>query len=229
MAYRFLLEVPETLAAEASVAVDRTPDAQVVLVRDSSGLGFEDEFVDLTVAAHTLRVIDSLYDWFDRLGASRPDIRLVLHSGDRVTLEGVDRGAMVATIRRDQPWVERTIPKVGEHEPMYPESPATTPGEPLGTSIDAAGSNAPDVNVDMRSDSGTVAVPEMTRRIVMRGINDIAINVNDMPKAERFYEEFLNLHLEGRARLDADGVYHEVGPGFDWVEAIREGRPADAC
>ena len=39
-------------------------------------------YMDLTVAAHSLRVIDAVYEWFDTLGASRPDIRLVLHGGD---------------------------------------------------------------------------------------------------------------------------------------------------
>ncbi|MER3437332.1 MAG: hypothetical protein C4346_06925, partial [Chloroflexota bacterium] len=86
MAYRFLLEVPEDLAAEANVAVSAAGDAQVVVVRNSHGLGFDDPYVDLTVAAHTLRVIDTLYQWFDDLGASRPDIRVVLHSGERLAL-----------------------------------------------------------------------------------------------------------------------------------------------
>ena len=29
---------------------------------------------------------------------------------------------MVAAIRRDQPWVERTIPKIGRHEVICPSS-----------------------------------------------------------------------------------------------------------
>ena len=33
-------------------------------------------------------------------------------------MEAVDRARMVALIRRDQPWVERTIPHIGDHEPM---------------------------------------------------------------------------------------------------------------
>ena len=115
MAYRFLLEVPGTLVEDASIAVERTGDAQVVVVRTSHGLGYDDSMVDLTVAAHSLRVIDSLYGWFDSLGASRPDIRLVLHGGDRLSLEATDRGGMVAAIRRDQPWVERSLPRIGDH------------------------------------------------------------------------------------------------------------------
>src|SRR3712207_2208235 len=149
MAYRFLLEVTEALAPEAGVAVEQAGDAQVLLVRSSHGLGFEDPYVDLTVAAHTLRVIDGLYDWFDALGASRPDVRIVLHGGERLALEAHDRGALVAAIRRDQPWVERSIPKVGEHEDEeatgFTQGVGLREGQARDTSIDAAGGNAPGV------------------------------------------------------------------------------------
>src|SRR5262245_27501351 len=108
MAYRFLLEVPESLGAEANVAVGAADDAQVVVVRDSHGRDFDEPYLDLTIAARTLRVIETLYDWFDQLGASRPDIGIVLHSGERLSLEAHDRDTLVAAIRRDQPWVERS-------------------------------------------------------------------------------------------------------------------------
>lgn len=218
MAYRFLLEVPETLAAEAQTAVDSTPDAQVLLVRDSHGLGFEDPFVDLTVAAHSLSVVDVVYDWFDALGASRPDIRLVLHSGERVTLEAVDRGEMVATIRRDQPWVERSLPKVGEHE-----EDIFLGGEREGDrSIDAASGNAP-VAVGLRRPA---ADTEVARRVNLRAINHIAVAVNDPAKAEHFYQQFLNFDLVGRARSTANGL-EAVASGYNWDEATKDGNPAD--
>lgn len=218
MAYRFLLEVPETLAAEAQTAVDATPDAQVLLVRDSHGLGFEDPFVDLTVAAHSLSVIDAIYDWFDALGASRPDIRLVLHSGERVTLEAVDRGEMVATIRRDQPWVERSLPKVGEHE-----EDIFLGGERAGDlSIDAASGNAP-VAVGLRRPA---AATEVARRVNLRAINHIAVAVNDPAKAEHFYQQFLNFELVGRARNTPVGL-EPVEVGYRWDDATKDGKPAD--
>lgn len=218
MAYRFLLEVPETLAAEAQTAVDSTPDAQVLLVRDSHGLGFEDPFVDLTVAAHSLSVIDVVYDWFDALGASRPDIRLVLHSGERLTLEAVDRGEMVATVRRDQPWVERSLPKVGEHE-----EDIFLDGERDGNlSVDATSGNAP-VAVGLRRPA---AETEVARRVNLRAINHIAVAVNDPAKAENFYQQFLNFELVGRARNTPDGR-EPVAQDYRWDEAIKTGNEAD--
>ena len=232
MAYRFLLEVPEPLAAEASVAVDGAGDAQVILVRDSHGLGFDDPYVDLTVAAHTLRVIDRLYDWFDALGASRPDIRLVLHGGERLALEAHDRGAMVAAIRRDQPWVERSIPKVGEHvqesTTAFTQGAGLREGEDLA--IDAAGGNAPAAGAELDASWGApaaVAVPDMGRTVHFRALNHIAVQIMDLAKAERFYADFFGMELLGRARRGEGGAYEAIDGDYGWDEAMRAGTPAD--
>ncbi len=222
MAYRFLLETPEGLAPEASLAVNGTPDAQVILVRDSHGLGFDDPYVDQTIAAHSLRVIDSLYDWFDGIGASRGDIRLVLHSGERVSLEATDRGAMVEAIRRDQPWVERTLPKVGEHAVDLFDAPATQPGEPLGIRVDGAGSNAPDAPFGLAT-----TPPDLVRRVRLGRVNHIAVLVNELARAEDFYQAFLDMDMIGRFRRNGMGALELVEDGYDWTAAIHEGRPAE--
>jgi catechol 2,3-dioxygenase-like lactoylglutathione lyase family enzyme len=224
MAYRFLLEVPETLAEAAQLAVERTGDAQVVVARDSHGRGVDDPYLDLTVAAHSLLVIDSLYNWFDALGASRPDLRIVLHGGERHALEAVDRGRMVAMIRRDQPWVERSIPKIGEHEPtVEPAGFSTGPGVSAeALSVDALAGNAP-VAVAERA---AMAVAE---RAVPRvqAITSVTIRVNDLPKAERFYQEFFGMSLLGRARRGADGALAPLPRDYSWLRAVETGELAD--
>ena len=233
MAYRFLLEVPAALGAEASTAIDEAGDAQVILVRNSHGLGFDDPYVDLTVAAHSLRVIDTLYGWFDTLGASRSDIRIVLHGGDRIPLEAQDRGAMVAAIRRDQPWVERSIPKIGEH--VDPDATvAYTQGEGLregaDVSIDAAGANAPAAGAALDRSwiaPAATAVRAPERRITLRGLNHIAVQVTDLAKAERFYADFLGMEVLGRARRGGRGAYQTVDGDYGWDEAVRTGTEAD--
>lgn len=226
MAYRFLLEVPEALADEANVAVEQVADAQVVLARDSHGLGVDDPYVDLTVAAHSLQVIQSLYNWFDQLGASRSDIRIVLHSGERVSLEAVDRAAMVATIRRDQPWVERTIPKVGEHEPQDGAGSFTLGGNLAyaGDQIDAAGANAPEA-VALRPLLGEE--PATERPVRIEAIDHIAIQTSDLRRAERFYREFLHMDLIGRYRREPQGAFAAVERDYRWDEAIATGRQAE--
>jgi catechol 2,3-dioxygenase-like lactoylglutathione lyase family enzyme len=220
MAYRFLLQVPESLADEANIAVARPGDAQVVVVRPSHGLGVDDPFVDLTVAAHTLNVLDSLYDWFDELGASRPDIRIVLHSGERVALEAISRSDMVARIRRDQPWVERTIPMIGEHE-----RETFTGGGSAGLGLAAQqpeGSTA----VLERNWHTLPSIQRAERKVEVKAVNHFGINVTDLAKAEAFYQDFLSLDIVGRGRR-VDGRWEALDNTFSWSEAVRRGEPAD--
>jgi catechol 2,3-dioxygenase-like lactoylglutathione lyase family enzyme len=224
MAYRFLLEVPETLAAEASVAVNSAEDAQVVVVRSSHGRGADEPYMDLTIAAHSLRVIQSIYNWFDEIGASRPDIRIVLHSGERVLLESHDSSSLVAAIRRDQPWVERTIPKIGEHEA---DSFATTSQE---APVNVALSNPFAATSALERTWATVPAiqePEGGRRVEIRELNHIAIRVTDLEKAERFYTGFLSMDIVGRARQSADGAFQALPATYSWVDATRLGQEAD--
>jgi hypothetical protein len=230
MAYRFLLEVPEVLADAASVAVGDVDDAQVVLIRPSHGLGVDDPYVDMTVAAHTLRVIDALYDWFDTLGASRGDIRIVLHGGDRHSLEASDRGRVVALIRRDQPWVERSIPHVGDHEsPGDPAGYSTGPGAPPESmAIDAMAANAPVAVAERLVDaSETMAAVDAARHVQIRAINYIQIQVNDLPKAELFYQSFFGMQLLGRIRRGADGTMMPLPRDYSWERALQTGELAD--
>ena len=198
MAYRFLLEVPATLAADANVAVAAASDAEVLVARNSHGLGVDDPYMDLSIAAQSLRVIDTLYDWFDVLGASRPDLRIVLHSGERINLEEAERAEMVAAIRRDQPWVDHTIPKIGEHE--------RNEFRPAGAPV------------------GSFAVAETsTPRVTLREVNHIAVRVNRMDVAERFYTDFFGMHVERRLRRDARGRLEPLAGEVDWLTAERAG------
>ena len=226
MAYRFLLEVPETLADAASVAVERVDDAQVLVVRPSHGLGVDDPYVDTTVAAHSLRVIDSLYDWFDSLGATRPDIRIVLHGGERHPLQEVDRGRMVALIRRDQPWVERSIPHVGEHEPT---------DEPAGYSVGPGVSEAAPRRSGISAGAGLAVAEPASPRVAtetghdvsIRAINYILVQVNDLAKAERFYTDFFRMELLGRVKLAPDGTMQPLPRDYTWERAMQTGELAD--
>ncbi len=218
MAYRFLLEVPGSLVEDASIAVERTGDAQVVVVRTGHGLGYDDPLVDLTVAAHSLLVIDSLYTWFDSLGASRPDIRLVLHGGDRLTFESTERGSMVAAIRRDQPWVERSLPRIGDH---VIEDLAGT--QRVATATPATGGATSAVAVVERQVVETTA----RRGIIVRAVNHVAIRVLDLAKAETFYTQFFGMELVGRSRRGPGGTLVPLNGDYHWDEARANGTEAD--
>ena len=230
MAYRFLVEVPESLAEAASLAVEQVGDAQVLVSRPSHGLGIDDPYLDMTVAAHSLRVVDSLFDWYEASDAPRPDVRVVLHGGARHPLESVDRARLVALIRRDQPWVERTIPHIGDHEPV-----AKTPRYSVGPGASEFESRA-----DMTFESTAVAVAdrghetgdvlptgERASALQIRAINYVLVQVNDLRKAEQFYQDFFAMQLLGRVRRGADGTLIPLPPDYSWDRAVQSGELAD--
>lgn len=230
MAYRFLLEVPGSLVEDASIAVERTGDAQVVVVRTSHGLGYDDPMVDLTVAAHSLLVIDSLYEWFGSVGASRPDIRLVLHGGDRLLLEEQERGAMVAAIRRDQPWVERSLPRIGDHvleEFKDGGGTATVERTPAETETRRLGRATTTSATAPATATGTGTVTATTRGINVRAVNHVAVRVLDLAKAETFYTEFFGMELVGRSRRDPAGTMLPLNGDYRWDAARAAGTEAD--
>ena len=230
MAYRFLLEVPETLAEAGSIAVERVEDAQVLVARPSHGLGVDDPYVDMTVAAHSLRVVDSLFDWYESMNPPRPEVRMVLHGGERHGLENVDRGRMVALIRRDQPWVERSIPHIGDHEPV-----AVTPRYSVGPGAariaaeeDSTGRSASAALVDHeRSAIGMAPTGQPAAALQIRAINYVLVQVNDLRKAEVFYQDFFGMRLLGRVRRGPDGTLTPLPSDYSWDRALQTGELAD--
>ena len=240
MAYRFLLSVPTTLVDDANIAVSQADDAQVLVVRGAHDLGFEDPYSDLTVAAHSLRVVATVYDWFEAMGAPRPAVGLVLHGGDRLALADHNRGSMVAAIRRDQSWVERTLPRIGQHardEARMPVAAATTAGPltqgaPVSHAASTAIADLADVSTastapQERSWRTLPAEQRATRSVAIRDVNHIAVRVTDLARAETFYGAFLGMDVVARGIRGAGEQLEVVGPGYVWSEATATGREAD--
>ncbi len=222
MAYRFLFEVPAALVDEANVIVASAGDAQVVVERPAHGLGFDEPYANLTVAAHTLRVIAPLKAWASEIGATRPDSRIhagiVLHSGERVILNDTTAEGLVGAIRRDQPWVERFTPKIGEHEF---DLPPTRRREALAreTSLTVV---EPATDVVLAAD--LIGAEE---ELTVRGVSYAVVQVADLPPAEHLYHDLFNLVLLQRMRQDDDGTWHELGHTYDADTAAQDGSEAD--
>ena len=207
MAYRFLLEVPETLADQAGIAVGAAGDAQVVVRRAKShGLAYDDPYIDMTVAAHSLSVVPSLYRWYDEFRPTTPEIGIVLHSGERLSLKDHNRETLVAAIRRDQPWVERTAPKIGDHEEDY----ATL--SPISTSR---------AGVAMM-EQGAAILEAPVRAVNIQALNHIGLRVTNLDKAEAFYTSFFAMDVLGRGRVSGEAV-EALPDDFSWEIAGERG------
>jgi hypothetical protein len=230
MAYRFLLEVPESLAEAASIAIEGAGDTQVLVVRPSHGLGVDDPYLDMTVAAHSLRVVDLLFDWYETIGSPRPEVRIVLHGGQRHPLESVDRVRMVALIRRDQPWVERSIPHIGDHEPVaktprYSVGPGASEFEPGPEMTDGSASVAV---AERGAGAGEVlSSGEPASALQIRAINYVLVQVNDLRRAEQFYQDFLAMQLLGRMCRGPDATLVPLPRDYSWDQALQTGEIAD--
>jgi len=243
MAYRFLLEVPNTLAGDANVAIAATGDAQVLVARPSHGMGIDDEYQDLSIAAQHLGVIEQLYDWFHDMQATRPESRttvsLVLHNGRRFGLHESDPQQTIAAIRRDQPWVERSIPKIGEHErdrfAVAAGAGGVVPVAQAATAV--ANVNETTLVVDVgeglsreMTDPATrihgvgVGVSEGTYR---GGGTYRLVRVMDLAGPEHFYHDVLGMTLMGRVKRNDAGALIELGPDYDHFAAAQTNTEAD--
>lgn len=208
MAYRFLLEVPRPLADDANVAVTASGVAQVVVVRPAHGAGFDDNYVDLTIAARNLGVIDDIYDWYEEAGfdtpVNRSSVSLILHGGRQLPLSETEPSAAVAAIRRDQPWVERTIPKIGEH---VRETFATPAAPASSLAVAAAGASAAVNSTPLVVSSSIVRAQTILSEgsLFEQGARYDVIRVADLAAPEHLYHNVLGLTLIGRILIGKDG------------------------
>ncbi|HET9660344.1 MAG TPA: hypothetical protein VFP05_08430 [Thermomicrobiales bacterium] len=209
MAYRFTLETPLAYSSEAEIAITKAPSTQIVMNRTSFAEGFDEPRAALTISAPDLTVIHILYDWLQSLDP-RPNLRFVFYNGRRVDLADYDEGALIAAIRRDQPWVERTIPKIGDHIPQ----PWIGPEASRGTAAMNA-AIAGDRETFMEE---TIVVVEEPR-VVIESVNYLAINVAELSKAETFYNELFGLEVVARTKSDDRGGYRLLSPDYDPVDA----------
>ncbi len=225
MAYRFLLEVPERLAEDAGMVIDQAGDAQVVVERPSHGLGVDAPYVDLTTAAHSLRIVELLGEWYSGLPEPRPNVGVVLHGGERYSLGEMSPRRIVALIRLDQPWVERSIPHVGDHEPkVTPSGFSTGAGAPTAEGVDVQEG----IGGVGLAEAIVIAGEEAPKRgLQAQAINYVLVQVNDLRKAERFYQDFFAMHLLGRLRRGSESTLTPLPADYSWERAMQTGELAD--
>ena len=215
MAYRFLLEVPAQFGNDANVAVTSVSDAQVLVSRNSHGLGFDDPYLDMSISAHSLAVIPVIYGWANDIGATRPDarftLRMVLHDGRRIGLHEADAASMVAAIRRDQPWVERNMPKIGDHEP---NEVTLALRRQVASRSGLVVADAPDDAVQLPAVQ-SVILERTQAEFTWRHDDYALVAVTNIAAAEKFYYDVLGLNIVSRLRRDDSDNWRELPLAYD--------------
>jgi hypothetical protein len=82
--------------------------------------------------------------------------------------------------------------------------------------------------VDGGSDAGEVLpTGEPASALQIRAINYLLVQVNDLRKAEQFYQDFFAMQLLGRVRRGSDGTLVPLPRDYSWDQAIQTGEMAD--
>lgn len=219
MAYRFLLEVPEALYAQANVVISHTPDAGINDTHIGIGGDFDNPGITVTVSAHSLDIAWRLKDWYADVQTNIPDagpVNYLLTNGTRLPVSDTDPYDVVAAIRRDQPWVDRSIPKIGEHTTRVGPAEALTPAR---ATAETKTGGAAVVNAARVGNITILATDEPTDHpsITIDGATMLHLPMIDLFRAEQAYAEVFGAQLVDRADRDGHGGYtwHNVQPGIE--------------
>lgn len=217
MAYRFLLEVPEDLYSQANVVISHAPNAGITDTHDGIHGSFDIPGITLTLSAHTLDIVWRLKDWYADVQQNIPGagpVNYLFTDGSRVSVADSDPEDVVAAIRRDQPWVERSIPKIGEHithtapEGVLKPASASVATRTGGTAV----VNAPRVgNVTILATDEPTDHPTIT----IEGATMLHLPMIELFRAEQAYAEVFGAELVDRADRDGQGgyIWHNAQPG----------------
>lgn len=229
MAYRFLLEVPDALYAQANVVINHAPDAEIVDVHEGIGGNFDIPGKTMTLAGHSLDLVYRIHSWYADVlfhSPTAPPVNYVLTSGGRISVAAANPDDVVAAIRRDQPWVERTIPKIGEHAVR-----TAPPGvlKPAVATMDVRLART-DASRGPRLGNITILATDEPRDHPVLDIDDVPmlhLPVIDLARPERVYAEIFGAALVDRADRDGRGGYVWHGADYDIEQEAQFGTEPD--
>lgn len=217
MAYRFLLEVPEDLYSQANVVISHAPNAGINDTHDGIHGDFDNPGITLTLSAHTLDIVWRLKDWYADVQENIPGagpVNYLFTDGIRVSVADTEPEDVVAAIRRDQPWVDRSIPKIGEHiTHTAPEGVL----KPASGSVATRASGTAVVNAPRVGNVTILATDEPTDHptVTIEGATMLHLPMIELFRAEQAYAEVFGAELVDRADRDGEGgyIWHNAQPG----------------
>jgi len=108
--------------------------------------------------------------------------------------------------------------------PRYSVGPGASQFEP---SLDITGQSS-SVAVADRGEAGEMLpTGEPAGALQIRAINYVLAQVNDLRKAEQFYQDFFAMRLLGRVRRGPDGTLVPLQRDYSWDQALQTGELAD--
>ncbi len=207
MAYRFILEVPESIGEEAKVVVDEAPEAEVLIARHSRPIDSTQTRREITVVAHSLEIIDRLYSWL-RTQDEAAQIELEPFGGPRVRLGQYSSYQVKALVQGDQYWMETTMPNIAHLSRSGDTSialPATETVLPAGLSAPAEG-----------------PISTIPKTLEFYTSEQVLIRVRDIRWSEAVYRDLFEMDVVIRARRSGD-QWEPLPREFDWEAGIRTG------
>ncbi len=208
MTYRFVLDVPEALHESAKAAVETARDAMILIERRPNPMSAEGSRAELSVAAHSLDVIDVVYRWLAETG-DIGDVFLDAYKGGRFPLVEHDPKELRRLIQGTQYWYENTMPNV-----HY-----------LDAGVMEGGAKVADVPYGGRTAAGSaVAVPDQA--VTLGQLDHVAVRVRDPFKAESFYRDFFGMSVSYRARREDDRWQH-LPADYEWSQRHSTGIEPD--
>jgi hypothetical protein len=82
--------------------------------------------------------------------------------------------------------------------------------------------------IEFTQDGGEILpTGEPTSALQIRAINYVLVQVNDLRKAEQFYQDFFAMELLGRVRRGPDGTLLPLPADYSWDRALQTGELAD--
>jgi catechol 2,3-dioxygenase-like lactoylglutathione lyase family enzyme len=203
MTIRFVLEVPRSEAADAVSTVNRVPDAEVTVAQNVEGLDAAEATEDLSVSAESLDVIDDLYIWRAKRDTDAP-IFINIADGERYRLDAYDGPSLKHALS------------------AHLDTAATpSPEPPVQYATSRAGNLVFEVPFGGRMSDGPALVSAEST-IKLDRFDHVALRVQDLSRAERFYHSFFGMDVAYRAYRE-DGRWEQVDETFDWSTSIHEG------
>lgn len=203
MTIRFVLEVPRSEAAGAVAVIDRAADAEITVAQNVEGLEASEATGDLSVTAESLDIVDELYQWQAQLDTN-PPIFINIADGERYRLNAYDAASLKHALAAH-----------------LDTASAPPPAPPIQYAASRAGNLIFEVPFGGRMSDGPALVSAESM-IKLERFDHVALRVQDLARAERFYHSFFGMDVVYRAYRE-DGRWEQVDETFDWSRSIHEG------